>query len=97
MQLRVAWNTSGPGHDRFGLAERETFVPEGRSGEKELSITLPEEPYSFSGGVLLIIWAFELIEFPSRESTRVVFVMGPGGKEVIADSLKKEWAARRES
>lgn len=97
MQLRLVWTTTGKGNEEIELASSETFEPKSKRGTHRLLVTLPERPYSFSGQLVSIVWAFELVALPTRESLRVVFVMGPGGREVIADSLKKQWASEAAS
>lgn len=49
---------------------------------------LPEAPYSFSGKLISLAWALELIAYPSKEVVRREIVLAPGGSEVRLESVQ---------
>ncbi len=81
VELRLFWYTEGKGTQDVEVVERETFggLQEGR---RNFRLRLPKSPYSFSGRLVSIRWALELVAEPSGEALREDLVMGPGGREV---------------
>ncbi len=53
------------------------------AGSEWLSLTLPEKPYSFSGTLISLVWAVELICLTTNESIREEIVIGPQAREVL--------------
>jgi hypothetical protein len=51
---------------------------------------LPEAPYSFSGKLISLVWALELVLEPSKEVTRREIIVAPGGQEVHLDSVASQ-------
>ena len=82
-ELRLVWNTSGKGDRDLKIVKTVRLDTESSRGDQEVALTLPWGPYSFSGKLISIIWAVELVAFPSHDSVREEFVMGPGGREVV--------------
>lgn len=83
VELRLVWNTSGKGDTDLDVVQTEHFDWPSRSETRRTTITLPRQPYSFSGKLISLIWALELIALPSDESTRLEFTIAPGGREVL--------------
>jgi len=52
--------------------------------QRTFRFALPEGPYSFSGKLISIIWAIELILEPGPSVERREIVMSPSGREVVA-------------
>ena len=59
-------------------------VRETVQGEQRVKFTLPAAPYSFSGKLISLIWAVELVADDS-DSARWEFVLGPDGAEILLD------------
>jgi hypothetical protein len=83
VELRVIWYTQGKGTQDVGVVETVRYDAPGREDFREFKIRLPESPYSFSGRLVSLLWALELVAQPSGESARFEFVLGPGGKEIV--------------
>ena len=83
VELRVVWNTSGKGNRDIEVAQTIPLDATSWQSEKQVSLTLPEEPYSFSGRLISVQWALELVLLPSEESTRVPITIGPDASEVV--------------
>lgn len=81
VELRLFWYTEGKGTQDVQVVEKVEFgaLQEGR---EDFRFRLPSEPFSFSGRLLSIRWALELVAEPSGEAQREDFVMGPEGREV---------------
>jgi hypothetical protein len=82
IELRLVWNTSGKGTTDVDVARSERIDEPSAAGRVRKTILLPRSPYSFSGQLVAIVWALELVALPSEESTRLEIVIGPGEAEV---------------
>lgn len=83
VELRLVWNTSGKGDQDLKVVKTVRFdSPAGRD-EQQVVMSLPWGPYSFSGKLISLIWAIEVVAFPSEESIRQEIILAPQGKEVL--------------
>jgi hypothetical protein len=82
VEVRLVWYTRGKGDQDVSVVEAIRYDEPGAMGMKRPAFTLPEGPYSFSGKLISLIWAVELIAEPSGESHRVDLVVAPEGEEV---------------
>jgi len=83
VELRLFWFTRGKGTEDVGVVNQMRFnAPQLEEGRK-FSFTLPTEPFSFSGQLISLIWALELVVEPGDFSTRVELVMSPSGEEIL--------------
>lgn len=87
IELRVVWNTDGKGDRDLKIVQTHSVDQPSERGQQPFTITLPWGPYSFSGKLISLTWAIECVAPPSNESTRVEFVMAPGGDEVLIGSV----------
>ncbi|TWT49955.1 hypothetical protein KOR42_37730 [Thalassoglobus neptunius] len=83
LELRLVWNTSGKGDRDLKVVQVVEISPSSPTGSHEVMLTLPWGPYSFSGKLLSIVWALELVAFPNNESLRREIVLAPNGEEVV--------------
>jgi hypothetical protein len=82
VELRLFWFTRGKGTEDVGVVNSMNFPsPQAEEGRK-FSFALPAEPWSFSGQLVSVIWALELVAQPGNHSTRVEFAMSPTGREI---------------
>lgn len=51
--------------------------------DRAFSLALPRQPYSFSGKLISLVWALELIVEPGANVARQAFVMSASGREVV--------------
>jgi hypothetical protein len=82
VEVRLVWYTRGKGDQDVRVVETIRYDAPGAMDMKRPEFTLPEGPYSFSGKLISLIWAVELIAEPSGESHRVDIVVAPEGEEV---------------
>jgi hypothetical protein len=52
------------------------------SGHTAFRFRLPNGPYSFSGRLITLAWAIELVVLPSEETQRFELLVGPRPVEV---------------
>src|SRR5689334_16232627 len=61
VELRLFWFTRGKGTEDVGVVSRMRFdAPQQEEGRK-FGFTLPAEPWTFSGQLISLIWALELV------------------------------------
>ncbi len=83
VELRAVWNTVGKGSRDLGIEHSITFDSPNPSDSRRVEVPLPSAPYSFSGKLVSLVWALELVALPSRKSCRREITIAPGGSEVI--------------
>jgi hypothetical protein len=82
-ELRLFWYTSGKGTQDVETVGSVAFQTPQMNDDRTFSLTLPREPYSFSGKLISILWAIELIVEPGSNVQREELVMSPSGAEVV--------------
>lgn len=82
IELRVVWNTHGKGDLDLGVADTIRFDFPTASGSRQVTLTLPVAPYSFSGRLVSLQWGLECVALPSGTSTRREITIAPEGQEV---------------
>jgi hypothetical protein len=83
VEARLIWFTRGKGTGDVGVVETVRLEQCQAAGARPFRFQLPPQPWSFSGKLISLVWAVELVALPSQESTRLEFVLGPEGKEVV--------------
>jgi hypothetical protein len=89
VELRLVWNTAGKGDRDLHVVDTVVFDRPRRRESREVNLTLPAQPYSFSGKLISLIWALELIAFPSNASWRREITIAPGGEEIQLPAVGK--------
>jgi len=87
VEVRLVWYTRGKGDSDVSVVQTVPFAQPRELGLERTELQLPEGPYSFSGKLISLVWAVELIVEPSGESHRVDLVVGPHGDEVVLQSV----------
>jgi hypothetical protein len=82
MELRVAWTTQGRGTQDSWVVDTVRIDAPLRCERKQISLTLPREPYSFVGMYVSLMWALELVVLPSEDATRLPIEIGPQGEGI---------------
>lgn len=82
IELRVVWNTVGKGTTDVGIEHAIMIDSPNQSDSRRVDVPLPKAPYSFSGKLVSLVWALELVVSPSGESYRREITIAPGGSEV---------------
>ena len=83
IELRLFWFTRGKGTEDVGIANQMNFSSPQLEEGRKFSFTLPPEPFSFSGQLVSLIWALELVAEPGEHSTRVEIIVSPTGEEIL--------------
>ena len=83
VELRLFWFTRGKGTEDVSVVNQLRFDSPRLEEGRRFNFTLPTEPYSFSGQLISLIWALELVVEPGEHSTRVELVVSPTGEEIL--------------
>lgn len=94
LELRLIWFTSGKGTTDVSVENVQRFPQPALVGNSAFSFVLPSAPHSFSGNLISLTWALELVATRGDDATRWEFVMAPGGTEIVLpkgdDSILKK-------
>jgi hypothetical protein len=82
-ELRLFWYTSGKGTQDVENVDSVVFQTPQTNDGRAFSLTLPRQPYSFSGKLISLLWALELIVEPGSNVERQELVMSASGVEVV--------------
>lgn len=83
LEVRLFWYTRGKGTEDVGLIASEQIHVTATAGESSVRFTLPVAPYSFSGKLISLSWAAELVAEPGSRATRLEFTLSPTGAEIL--------------
>lgn len=81
-ELRLFWYTRGKGDKDVQVVDAVPFANPQSSDRREFRLPLPKEPYSFSGKLITLTWALELLVEPGSHVERRELVMSPSGQEI---------------
>ena len=82
-EVRLVWSTKGKGTEDAAVAATVAFETPLAGDTRPFSLRLPAAPYSFSGKLISLVWAVELVLQPGNLCERVEIVVAPGGREVL--------------
>jgi len=83
LDARLFWYTRGKGTEDVEVVATFPIDAPAAAGESKVRFTLPIAPYSFSGKLISLIWAAELVAEPGSRSTRLEFILSPTGQELV--------------
>ena len=83
LEVRLFWYTQGKGDRDLEVVESQALEPPEAEGSRGFRFRLPEAPYSFSGQLISLLWAVELVAEPGTRGTRAEITVAPGGREVL--------------
>jgi hypothetical protein len=92
-ELRLFWYTSGKGTQDVGVVDTMMFASPRMDDHRDFTLPLPREPYSFSGTLISLIWAIELIVEPGGHVERLEIVLSATGEEVVLSGVSEEEAS----
>jgi hypothetical protein len=82
VEVRLFWYTTGKGSQDVEILRRLRIHSPQTSGHHDFSIRAPEGPYSFSGKLITLAWAIELVALPGEQTERLDLRIGPTPVEV---------------
>jgi hypothetical protein len=87
MEVRLFWYTRGKGTQDVKVVKIVRFDPVTARGRRDFRFVLPDSPYSFSGKLVSLVWAIEVIADPGERTARMDLVIAPEGKEIVLDAV----------
>jgi hypothetical protein len=82
IDLRLFWYTEGKGTQDVTVINTITLDHPQQEQSYAFQFALPQSPYSFSGKLISLIWAIEMVVRPGKESARQTFTMSATGEEI---------------
>lgn len=82
VELRLFWHTEGKGTRDIEVVETIGFDNAGRQDRRPFQLQLPNSPYSFSGKLISVVWALELVLASTGETERLEIVISPTRAEI---------------
>ena len=90
LRLRLIWHTTGKGSTDISIVEERDFSGSQTKGEQSFEFVLPDAPYSFSGKLISLHWALELVSQPGNFSSKTEFTLSPSGKEIVLPDIPQK-------
>ncbi len=81
-ELRLFYYTKGKGTRDVDVVDTCEWVSPPQAGQEQFSFQLPKGPYSFSGELVSLLWALELVLEPGGHTERLEFVLSPTAEEI---------------
>lgn len=88
LELRLFWFTTGRGTQEAGVVEVQS-LPATPSGAQHFSFILPDSPISFSGQLIRLTWALELVAEPQGQLALHEFLLAPVGRLIELPAIPK--------
>jgi len=82
VEVRLFWYTAGKGSRDVEVVESKHVAQPEISGTREFEFNIPRGPYSFSGKLITLAWAIEVVALPGVETERLDLRIGPQPVEV---------------
>ena len=82
IELRLFWYTEGKGTQDVTVVDTQVIESPDSRGETEFTFILPADPYSFSGSLVSLAWALEIVVLPGKDAARCEISISPTGEEI---------------
>ncbi len=86
MELRLLWYTTGKGEQDVGVVSTYPFPAPELQGRRGFNLSVPLGPYSFSGTLISLLWALEVVVEPGQRASRIEIVVSPTRREIVLPS-----------
>lgn len=83
VELRLFWYTEGKGDRDLAVAETVAFPDPEAQDRRGFRLRLPAGPYSFSGKLISLNWALEVVAEPGSRAGRLPIVVSPTRREIL--------------
>jgi hypothetical protein len=80
--VHLCWFTRGKGTEDAEVVIEQKFDNPQANDTRPFSFRAPDQPYSFSGQLISLIWAVELALDPGGHCERAEITIGPEGREI---------------
>jgi hypothetical protein len=83
VELRLFWYTRGKGDQDVGVVSIVPFANPGLADRRTFRVRIPEGPYSFSGKLISLLWALEVVAEPGSRADRLEITVSPTRQEIL--------------
>jgi hypothetical protein len=83
LELRLCWFTRGKGDQDVGVVSTVPFPQPAPQDRRAFRVTLPAGPYSFSGKLISLVWALEVVAEPGARAGRLEITVSPTRQEIL--------------
>lgn len=82
VEARLFWYTRGKGDQDVGIVETIPYAQPAPTDRRQFRFRLPDGPYSFSGKLISLEWAIEVVAQPGDVAGRAMITVSPTGDEL---------------
>jgi hypothetical protein len=82
IEVRLFWYTEGKGTQDVEVVETRHLARPEIGGSRSFDFDVPRGPYSFSGKLITLSWAIEMVVLPDGDTERLDLKIGPQAVEV---------------
>jgi hypothetical protein len=90
VELRLIWYTEGKGDQDLEIVETAKFHTPGIVDRRGFTVHIPQGPYSFSGKLISILWALEVVAQPNDRAERLPITVSPTRREILLQTQAPE-------
>jgi len=83
IEVRLGWQTRGKGTEDAETVNEIKFDDPPAQGARPFQFVAPDQPYSFSGKLISVIWFLEVRVRPKGATARKDIIIAPTRQEVI--------------
>jgi hypothetical protein len=83
IEVRLFWQTRGKGTEDLSVVEHARWDRPAAQGAESFRFVAPDQPPSFSGRLISVIWAVEVVVLPKGPSAVREVVIGPDAREIV--------------
>ena len=82
IEVRLFWYTEGKGTQDVEVVDTKHLARPEITGSRAFDFDVPRGPYSFSGKLITLSWAIEMVVLPDGDTERLDLKIGPQAVEV---------------
>lgn len=90
VEIRLIWYTTGKGTQDVETIEKVEIASPPPTGRERFEFVAPHRPISFSGMLIQLTWAIEVICFPEKDAEQETIIISPVGREIVLEPLEKD-------
>jgi len=83
LEIRLIWYTEGKGDTDVRVIDTITESSPSKSGTTKFDFVAPTRPFSFSGKLISLTWAVEVVEFPSHDGAKETLTISSDRNEIM--------------
>lgn len=83
IEVRLFWQTRGKGTEDVEVVDRLRLERPLAQGAHSFRFMAPPEPVSFSGRLIALNWALEVVVLRQGPSARFDLIIAPDGREIV--------------